>query len=196
LPRFVVVVASENVHVLSNSSGSVIGAGRRWGALLGCLGDIDPGARVRIKGSQVKVGAMSIKPSKDVYLGAHQARCVARKIGDFIAFNGGEGEGFGLSVEVDDLIEALGVSLLSSNVNNVRSDDGCRVLESLGRHSAGCLGLIAPFEAPRLGEKGLLGEILFVIKWPGSLMDDVAGNDPPIALAELPPEHVLRGQTP
>jgi hypothetical protein len=56
---------------------------------------------------------------------------VAGETGDFISLNGGLGEGFGLGVIVDNFIEALGVSLLSSNEDDDISEYSCCVLESL-----------------------------------------------------------------
>jgi hypothetical protein len=85
---------------------------------LGSLGYIAPCARVWIKSCKVEVGTMSVEPSKDVNFRSHQTRCVTREVGYSVAFDGKLVEGFVISVVVDDLIEALCVSLLSSNEND------------------------------------------------------------------------------
>lgn len=131
LAFLVVVVASENVHVLANRGGGVVGAGRGSDSLDGGLGDVGPGAGIRVESREVEVGAVSVEPSEDVDLGAHQGGSVAREVGYLVALDGGLAEGLGFGVEVYDFVETFGVSLLSSDEDDVLSYYGCRVLESL-----------------------------------------------------------------
>jgi hypothetical protein len=74
---------------------------------------------------------VSVESSKDVNLGAHQARGVAGEVGDFVSLDGRLGEGLGFSIVVDDFIKALCVSLLSSNEDDDLSEYGGCMLESL-----------------------------------------------------------------
>jgi len=134
---------------------------------------------------------VSVEPSEDVDLGAHQARGVAREVGNLVALDGGLAEGLSFAIEIDDFVETLGVSLLTSDENDVLSYDSCRVLESFGRHGARGLALVAPSKASRLGDEGLLGEVPLIVKGAGCLVDDGTSDYPSTALAELPPEHVL-----
>jgi hypothetical protein len=138
---------------------------------------------------------MSVKSSKDVHFGAHQAGCVTREVGDLVASDGGLRVGLGFSVVVDDLVEAFGVSFLSSNEDNMSPDNSCRVLESLGWCCAECFSLFAPLEAPRLGDQGLLSEILLVVELARGLVNYGTRYHPPIPLAKLSPEHVLSGES-
>jgi len=192
----VVVVTTENVHVLSNRGGGVVSAGRGSGALLGTLENVGPGAGVRVESRKVKVGALSVEPSEDVDLGAHQARGVAREVGNLIALDGGLAEGLGFAVEVDDFVETLGIGLLASDENDVLPYNGCRVLESFGWHCARGLPLVAPFKASRLGDQSLLREVPLIVEGAGCLVDNRTGDHPSIALAKLPPEHVLGREPP
>jgi len=191
----IVVITSENVHILSNRGGGVVGAGWGRGSLLSALGHVGPGAGIGVKSRKVKVGAVSVEPSEDVDLGTHQGSGVAREVGNLIALDGGLAEGLRFAVKVDDFVKALGVSLLTSDENDVLPYYGCRVLESLGWHCARGLPLVSPFKAARLGDQGLLGEVPLVVKGAGCLVDSGTSDHPSIALAKLPPEHVLSRET-
>jgi len=192
----VVVVATENVHILANRGGGMVGAGRGCDALLGALRNVGPGARVRVESRKVEVGAVSVEPSEDVDLGAHQARGVTREVGNLVALDGGLAEGLSFAVKVDNFVKTFGIGLLASDEDDVLPYYGCRVLESFGWHCARGLPLVAPFKASRLGDQSLLGEVPLVVKGAGCLVDSRTGDHPSIALAKLPPEHVLSRESP
>ena len=109
----------------------MVGAGRGSCTSLGGLGDVGPGAVVRIEGGKLKVLALAVEASKDVHLRPNEGGGVAREVGNFVTLDGGLGEGFGCCVIVDNFVEALGISLLTSNEDDVRSDYSSSVLEPL-----------------------------------------------------------------